>query len=123
RYNMKLDWQEMTNNLKYQHVRHLVLLPFYKEGMDVVEHTIKTLLSCRYDHQQIFLVLGAEARAGSEALAIAKAIEEKYAHQFGAILTTVHPADVPGDMPGKGSNISYMAEQARVQVLDPKQVQ
>ncbi len=122
RYNMRVDWQELTANLKHEHLRHLVLLPFYKEDIDVVEHTIQTLLSCRYDHQNIFVVLGAEARAGEEAIATAKAIQEKYASKFGAILITVHPADVPGEMAGKGSNISYMAEQARTQVLDAKQV-
>jgi hypothetical protein len=33
-------------------------------------------------------------------------------------LVTVHPGDVPGEMAGKGSNISYACEQARLRILD-----
>ena len=45
-------------------------------------------------------------------------IQEKYKTIFGNILITVHPANVPGEMPGKGSNISYACEEARVKLID-----
>lgn len=122
KYNMNLDWLELTEKLKYDHLRHLVILPFYKEGIEVVEHSIKTILSTRYNHKNILIVLAAEARAGADALAVAEEIKRRYASSFGSLLITVHPADLPGEMAGKGSNINYAAERSRVELLDPQQI-
>ena len=70
----------------------------------------------------MFVVLGGEERAGKESYLIGKKIQELYGHHFGAFLVTSHPKDIEGEMPGKGSNITYAAEQARVRILDPHAV-
>jgi hypothetical protein len=118
RHHMKLDWQEMVKPLNYGHIQHMVILPFYSESFALLDQSIKSLVECRYDHKKLILVLAAEERAGKPAEEIAKALEEKYKTVFGHVLTTIHPANVPGEMPGKGSNISYACEEARVKILD-----
>jgi hypothetical protein len=44
----------------------------------------------------------------------------EYAPHFAATLVTKHPADLPGEAAGKGSNISWAAERARVELLDAR---
>ncbi len=96
----------------------MVILPFYDEGYEVVEKSVASLLLANIDHKKIAVVLAAEKRAGQEAVDITRRVNEKYAHRFSYFLITVHPDNLPDEMPGKGSNISYAAEEARKKILD-----
>ncbi|MBX4210444.1 glycosyltransferase family 2 protein [Candidatus Parcubacteria bacterium] len=122
RYNMKLDWSKMLEKMRYDHIVHLVLLPFYSESFEVIEQSIKSLLSSKYDKKKMAVVVASEERAGPMAAEIANRIKEKYGEQFGYFITTVHPKDLPDEAPGKGSNISYAAEQARIHILDKHKI-
>ena len=122
KYNMSLNWPEMLSKLKHEHTIHLILLPFYKEGSEVIEQSIKAILETNYNKKKMAVVLAAEERAGSDAFSMAKTIEEKYAKDFGYFLITVHPKNVPGEMAGKGSNSSYAIEEARNLILDKNNI-
>lgn len=118
KYNLSVPWSTMLGNLKHEHMLHLVVLPFYKEGIEVVLQTVKGILATEYDKKKIALVLALEERAGNDARAVAETIEATYAKEFGYFLITIHPRDVHGELPGKGSNIAYATEEARKLVLD-----
>jgi hypothetical protein len=122
KYNLSIDWKDMLINLKYEHILHLVLLPYHTEDLAVVEQSVKALCSAEYDKKKIALVLAREEKAGEGSESIAKIIEQKYAKEFGYFLITTHKADVPGEMAGKGSNISYAAEEARKLILDKNNI-
>lgn len=118
-HNIKVDWAKELEGLKYDHIYHMIILPFYKEDRGVVEGGIESLLKTKYDKKKIIVVLAAEERAGEEPWALAQEMKSKYENEFAHFLTTRHPADTVGEMAGKGSNISYAAERARIEVLDP----
>lgn len=120
RRNLKVDWQAHISRFHYGQISHVVIFPFYKEPLSVVESTLEALASVRYDKKSIIVVLASEERAGEEAQRTAAKMKEKYGEQFGSFLVTTHPADVPGEMVGKGSNSSYAIEEVRTKVLDPK---
>lgn len=122
KHNMSVNWPEMLSKLKHERIIHLIVLPFYKEGLDVVEQSIRGILDNQYDKKKFALVLAKEERAGSEASEVAEIIRSKYADKFGYFLTTSHPKDIPGEMAGKGSNIAYATEQARKLILDKQQI-
>jgi cellulose synthase/poly-beta-1,6-N-acetylglucosamine synthase-like glycosyltransferase len=122
KHNRDLDWPKMLENVKSDHVYHLVLLPFYKEGLEIVEKCLEGLVASRYDKKKFLVVLATEERAGEEARAVADTVMEKYAGTFGELMVTVHPKDVPGEMAGKGSNIAYAIEEARKILLDTKKI-
>jgi len=122
RHHMHLDWKHELRNFSYNNLYQLVLLPFYDESYELIEQSVESLLQVNYDHKNILLVLATEERAGSEAKKTAEAIKSKYAYAFGDILVTTHPKNTPGEMPGKGSNISYACERARVEILDVKKI-
>ncbi|MEY2641031.1 MAG: hypothetical protein RL150_424 [Candidatus Parcubacteria bacterium] len=117
-HNIKVDWAAQLEGIEYSHLYHMIILPFYKEGRDVVEESIVSLLKTKYDASKIIMVLAGEERAGDEPYQLALEMQRLYKDKFGHFIVTRHPADVPGEMPGKGSNISYAAEQARIKVLD-----
>lgn len=116
------DWQERLSTLKYEPYYHLVMLPFYKEGERVIRDTLESLVKTRYDHKKIIVVLGGEERAGEAILTTAEKIKDEYNDQFGFFILTRHPSDLPGEIPGKGSNISYAAEAVRREILDPNHI-
>src|SRR3989344_2225040 len=100
----------------------MVILPFYKENIVVVEGTLNSLLNTKYDKSKMIVVLAGEERAGDEAKFVAESITEKYKNKFGFFLSTTHPADSLDEMPGKGSNITYAAESARTEILDKNRI-
>jgi cellulose synthase/poly-beta-1,6-N-acetylglucosamine synthase-like glycosyltransferase len=117
-----LDWGEKLSEFNYDHIYHMVLLPFYQEGLEVVEGTMKSLLNSRYDKKKMIIVLGVEERAGEEALEIANLMKEKYGDEFFELLVSVHPKDIPGEIKGKGPNITYMAQKTKEEVVDKQNI-
>ena len=122
KYNLSLDWEKMLANMKYEHIFHMIILPFYKEGFTVVDQSVNALLNTHYDKKKMIVVLASEESGGKEAKAVAQAIEKKYRDKFGFFLTTRHPSNLPNEIPGKGSNSSFAAEQARQVILDQHKI-
>ena len=120
RHHLSLDWSVMIERFTYEHLYHVVIFPFYKEPVEVVDATLESLSKVKYDKQSIVVVLAAEERAGEHAEQVAAAMQAKWGDTFGKLLVTTHPKDVPGEMAGKGSNAAYAADQVRQQILDPR---
>ena len=122
RHNLALDWNERLKNLAHEDIVHLVIFPFYSEGYEVVAESVRSLLRSTLDPKRIAVVLAAEARAGASQRAIAERVAAEFSSQFKAFLVTVHPEGLAGEIPGKGSNISYAAEEARRRILDAQHI-
>ena len=118
RHNLQVDWTEELKKVQSDHITHLVIFPFYKETYEVLAGSLQALLQAKDANRKIAVVIAAEARAGSEAHAIAERAKEAFAGKFLDLLVTIHPENVPGELPGKGSNISYAAEEARIHLVD-----
>ncbi len=118
RKNLATDWEERLKNFKYDHIWHMVILPFYKEGFDVVSDCIESLINSKYSKDRMIIILAREERAGEEAESVAQKTFEKYHDKFAHFLLTKHPKGIEGEMAGKGSNISWAAEYARTEILD-----
>lgn len=121
-HNMSMDWNAQLSHLKYEHIHHMVILPFYSEDFQTIEKGILSLIQSEYDIKKIIIVLAAEGKRGAEALLIARDIEGKYGQSFGHFLTTVHPENLPGEMAGKGANIAWAVDRAREEILDPSHI-
>jgi hypothetical protein len=122
KHNITINWYEKISKLKHEHIRHMVVLPYYKEGEEVLDETFKSLVNAKYNKENIMIVLAAEERAGQEARAIAEKMKNKYSSEFGEFIITIHPEGVPGEIKGKGPNISYACEEARKILLDPQNI-
>jgi len=92
---------------------HLIILPTYKEGIEVLKTSFQSLVNSKYPLDKIIVVLAMEKRAGKERLKRAKFIKENFGHKFGHFLITHHPDDIAGEIAGKGSNEKWAGQQAK----------
>lgn len=122
KHHMELDWQKLMERFCYNQYYHLVIFPFYKEPQEVLEGAMQGLLKAKYDPKRLIVVVAAEERAGEEAVVMAREIETKFADQFGHFLVTVHPADTPGELAGKGSNTHHALHDVRDKIIDRQQI-
>lgn len=122
KHHLELDWRHLISRFQYEQYYHLVVLPFYKEPTEVIDETLGSIAATEYDNQKILIVLAAEERAGEAAQERAAEMKEKWQDTFGAFLVTTHPAAISGEIAGKGSNVHWALEQARVTILDERQI-
>ncbi len=125
-HNLQVDWnvgvkEFLETSGKLDELVHMVMLPFYDESFEVLSGSLRSYVDAKWDTKKIIIVLAAEARAphGRET---AERLAREFGEQFLACVVSVHPSDLPNEIPGKGSNLSYAAEQARIQALDPLQI-
>ncbi len=112
---LKVDWFAKVKSLdkNYRDYYHLVFLPTYKEPYQIVEKPFLALTKSNYDLDQFIVVLAGEERDQENFLRIAELIKNKFEKQFFRFLITVHPKDIPGELPGKGSNTHYAGLEAQ----------
>lgn len=97
----------------WKNTYHLVILPTYKEGEEIVKETIESLINSNYPKEKLIVVLATEERAGQGAQKMAKNIEKKYADKFYKFLITAHPNNIDGEIAGKGSNVAWAGKEAK----------
>lgn len=88
---------------------HAVIVATVNESREVLEPTIQAVLAADYDPKKMILVLAYEGRAGKEAEDRVLELLELYKDKFGHAMAVKHPADMPGEIIGKGGNITYAA--------------
>ncbi|MDI6591451.1 MAG: glycosyltransferase family 2 protein [Patescibacteria group bacterium] len=106
----------------WKDIYHLIILPMYKEGIETVRPTCQALFDSNYPKQKIIVVLATEERAEKEAQKVAKQIEKEFGEKFFRFLITVHPKDLIGEIPGKGSNLNWAINQAKEKIIDPLKI-
>ncbi len=117
KHHMQLDWQMLVSALPYQKFHHLIIFPYYSEPVEVLEEALRGLTAAKYDLKKMIVVLAAEERAGEGAVAQGHAMQEKYGHMFGHFLVSAHPADIPGELAGKGSNTHHALHQVHTEII------
>lgn len=126
RKNLKTDWLELLKSAPpsqfwapWQNVYHLVIFPFFDEPYEVIRESFESLTKSNYPSEKMLVVLATEAKAGEAARKTAARIEREFSGRFHKFLVTAHPADLPGEIPGKGSNESWAAREAERLILEP----
>lgn len=109
-----IDWRERLEcsvPVEWREIVHCVFLPTHSEPVEVLRGTFTGIAASAYPTDRFIVVLAGEERAGREAF-LARAAE--ITAEFGSrmeIMVTVHPADLPDEIPGKGSNLHYAAKE------------
>ncbi len=119
KHHMTVDWKAMIERFEYGHLYQLVILPFSTEPVSIIDASLKALSEVNYDKKSMIIVLAREERAGKDAEAAAEAMREKWSGVFGGFHVSAHPADIKGEVIGKGANATWAAEEARTHILDP----
>ncbi|WDT76630.1 MAG: hypothetical protein MPW16_05325 [Candidatus Manganitrophus sp.] len=102
-------------------IRHLVIFPTYREGLEILRSSLRALLQADYPNERMIVVLAFEEREGIPAYRKAKTLRQEFGSSFGAFLTTFHPDGIPGEARVKGANMAWAARQAK-QYLDQEKM-
>lgn len=117
---LRIDWLKRIKKIEnWEKIYHLIILPLYKEGKEIVKTSLEALVNCQYPKEKMIVVLTVEERAGEFAQKIAKEIEEEFSKNFFRFLITTHPKDLPGEIAGKGSNVNWAVKIAEEKLIDP----
>jgi hypothetical protein len=77
------------------------------------------LARANYPKEKFIVLLATEERAGTKARETGERIQKEYGEKFFKFLLTSHPADLPGEIPGKGSNEAWAGARAKEAIIDP----
>lgn len=123
--NLKVDWLKKLDELPAQNWReicHLVILPMYKENLEVIRSTFQALTNSKYPLDKLIVVLATEERAGKQAQEVAQIIKKEFAYKFFKFLITIHPKDITGELAGKGSNETWAVKIVKKEIIDPLKI-
>lgn len=91
---------------KPSQIYHAIIVTMYNETLDVLTPTLESVVDSTFDKDHIILVLAYEERGGENAEVVAKTLERNYRKKFGEFILAKHPADIEGEVVGKGGNIT-----------------
>ncbi len=120
--NLKIDWLKKLKTdyaQNWQSIYHLIVLPTYKEGPEIIASSCQALDDCHYPKDKMIIVLAIEERGGLEARQIAQEIKQKYGDRFFRFFITIHPKDIQGEVAGKGSNVAWALKKVQEKIIDP----
>lgn len=99
--------QAQPLKIKPSEVIHAIIIATYNESRDILEPSIKALLDSKYDMKKVIFILAYEERGGPEVEKQSKELISEYEPAFMKAMAVKHPKDIPGEIIGKGGNITY----------------
>ena len=103
--------EELGQRPKPSELYHAVIIAAYNEEYDVIQPTIESVKATSFDDKRMIIYLAYEERGGAEIEKTAKRLQKEYADTFYAFEIVKHPKDLPGELVGKGPNITYAAKE------------
>lgn len=111
----KINWlNKLKENFpgEWENYYQLLVLPTYKEGLEVLEPAFEAIINSKYHPQKIFLAIGLEARDTPEKMAAVRKYARENRSRIGGIFVTVHPFGLPGEIAGPGTNRRWAINEA-----------
>src|SRR4051794_18392498 len=117
----KLNWRHeyeqsmmrglpFTNAVAWEDVRHVVIIPNYKESELKLRQTLSAMAATLGARENVIPVLAMEEAEPGAALK-AQVLLAEFAGQFHDFLVTYHPYGLPGEVRGKSSNEAWAAKE------------
>lgn len=105
-YENKLRRIENKNTIKSENVVHAVIIATWNESLEVLKPTLEYVASSSYDKKKMIVLLAYEQRGGDAVEKQAIKLMKEYEGIF-LISRAVKHIDAPGEVVGKGGNITY----------------
>lgn len=117
----KIDWrQKLRAEIPLWHTKHhLVFLTVYNEEWPVVKTALESVRDAVYDPSVFTIVIAGEERMKEHFVSIMAEATKEFGASFGVLASTLHPANLPEEIPGKGSNLHY-SEREMKKYVDKK---
>lgn len=112
--------------VKPQEIVHGIIVATYNESREIIEPTIQSVIASNYDLKKVVLVIAYEERGGEAIEMQTLELVEQYKSHFMQMLAVKHPDGLPGEVIGKGGNITYagreLAKYLETKDIDPIRV-
>ena len=116
--NKSYHFNEHVENLKFmiampeeyikpEKIYHAIIMTAYDEGIDILEPSIQAVLKSTFSADHIIFTLAYEERGGEAMENTALTLKKKYRSFFKDFLLVKHPANLKGEVIGKGPNLTY----------------
>ncbi len=116
---LRTDWQAHVGTLPgIDRIRHLIFLPMVNEDARVVRETLQQIASGSYPARNIIIVLAGEGRSRESFERTILPLAAEFRSQFLRVFTTLHPSDLPDEIPGKGSNLNWSGHEILPKILE-----
>ena len=106
-------WKKLKKDKNYKNYYHLIFLPTSGESFDVINKTFKNLTNTNYNQKKMIIILAGEERFKDDFIKISNNIKRKYSYLFYKIIITIHPKNLKGEIPGKGSNLYHAGHEVK----------
>lgn len=107
-------------------IYNAVIIAAYNESYDVIAQTVQSVIDTTYDKDRMILALAYEQRGGEAMERTAKRLEKDFGDKFFKFMLVEHPKNIPGEVIGKGGNITYAGKEVsywlKKQKIDSKNV-
>ena len=88
-------------------IYHVVIMTAYNEGEDVLGPSIEAVQNTTFPNDRIIFALAYEERGGEAIEQTVKHLKAQYKGVFRDFLLVKHPANLSGEVVGKGPNLTY----------------
>lgn len=106
-YDNLLRLSTTTMVVKPSEVLHAIIIATYNEAREVLEPTIQSVIDSDYDMKKVILVIAYEQRGGERVKKQSEELIKDYKDHFYAAMAVEHPDNIPGEVIGKGGNVTY----------------
>lgn len=105
------DWRAVCRSTdEFDRIKHLIILPNYKETPETLRETLSVLASHPSAHSAYRVVLACEMGEQGVSEKVMTLIEE-FSTAFFEICFTLHPRDIEGEAAGKSSNVAWASRE------------
>ena len=88
-------------------IYHAIIMTAYDEGEEILGPSIEAVNDTTFPNDHIIFVLAYEERGGEAMVATAELLKKKYNGIFRDFILVKHPDNIPGEIIGKGPNLTY----------------
>lgn len=119
--NLKMMAAMESEYPKPSQIYHVVIMTAYDEGIETLDPSIQAVKDSTFPTERIIFALAYEERGGEAMKQTAEKLAAKYKGVFRDFLLVKHPDNLPGEVVGKGPNLTYaghaVAEHVKKQKL------
>lgn len=86
---------------------HVIIVTAYDEGIDILKPSIEAIKNSTFPNDRIIVALAYEQRGGEAMKNTAETLSKEFKNAFKDFLLVEHPDGIPGEVVGKGPNLTY----------------
>lgn len=93
--------------IKTDEIYHAVIMVAYNEGLETLIPSVEAVRDTTFPNERIIFMLGYEERGEEEMEKNAKELKRRFEGVFKEFVIVQHPANLRGEIQGKGPNLTY----------------